>query len=144
MFSCAAMSLAKRCPLHPLGCRLAATRHCLRFESSHETLAWYASALSFSRHAFSSRVRSLSTTFPQDLSVNVLPVRGAEDLGPADYKLVFGETMLSEDGLPILYILAPKVCCALFIHYCRITHDDFAGSDCGSTSGAVGSHRLGG
>jgi hypothetical protein len=48
-----------------------------------------------------------STQF-QDLSATVLPIRGYEDLSPADYKLVFGETNLADDGLPVLYILAPR------------------------------------
>lgn len=44
----------------------------------------------------------------QDLGVVVLPIHGAEELSPADYKLVYSDTMTGEDGLPLLYILAPK------------------------------------
>jgi hypothetical protein len=45
----------------------------------------------------------------QDLEAVVVPIRGHEDLGPADYKLVYSDTVTSEDGLPWLYILSPKV-----------------------------------
>jgi hypothetical protein len=45
----------------------------------------------------------------QDVEVSLIPINGHEELCPADYKLVCGDTVVSEDGLPWLYVLSPKV-----------------------------------
>ena len=45
----------------------------------------------------------------QDVEVNLIPINGHEDLCPADYKLVCGDTVVGEDGLPWLFVLSPKV-----------------------------------
>jgi hypothetical protein len=78
-----------------------------KFVSSLAMLAWFVSA-SLLRGCLSSRLTlDFACSLSQDLSATVLPIRGHEDLSPADYKLVFGETHLADDGLPVLYILAP-------------------------------------